>query len=46
MIPEEFLKQAKMKQAKIEPGSNHDLIHTLNVTKLYLASLVEDNAKL
>jgi hypothetical protein len=41
MIPEEFLEQAKNLA-----GSNRDLIHTLNGTTLYIASLADENAKL
>ena len=41
MIPEEF-----MEQAKNDAGSNRDLIHTLNGTKLYIASLTNENTRL
>ncbi len=41
MIPEAFLEEAK----DIE-GSNRDLMHTLNATKLYIANLLEEKVQL
>lgn len=41
MIPIEFLERAKS-----DEGSSRDLTHTLNATRLYLASLIEEKAKL
>jgi hypothetical protein len=41
MIPEGFLKQADS-----VAGSNRELIHTLNAVKLYVSSLLHNNAQL
>lgn len=41
MIPESFLEEAKN-----DPGSNRELMHTLNATKLYITSLVSEVARL
>lgn len=35
-----------MKMAKNVLGSNREMIHTLNATKLYITSLLDDNARL
>jgi hypothetical protein len=41
MIPDAFLEEAKSVE-----GSNRDLIHTMNATKLYIANLIKDKVQL
>ena len=41
MIPDAFMKMAKSLQ-----GSNRELMHTLNATKLYITSLLDDKLQL